>query len=278
MAVGPGYIAVLNTHQGMILIMQQTSSLEILKLQRDNLLRGLSGENESVYVPPIADTNQPTITETTDSINAEAINIQVDPLKAMLAGTFIAPETFGEEEDEERYFGLRIIKNHPKYSMKFIFHLPCEIRCRGIFLRKDGASFTQRTYIAAENMVKTVKCCLCAALQEVPPSQLDTALYSFLIDYRIAPYTTTGILPAQALVGGQLRNRLDLLHPPSPIQPLVECGKLKINRGEPMEESVPTPAITLLEKVWVKSYRINESKWISVKVEQILVPQNIQIE
>nr|CAD7458032.1 unnamed protein product [Timema tahoe] len=197
-----------------ILIMQQTSSLEILKLQRDNLLRGLSGENESVYVPPRADTNQPTITETTDSINAEAINIQVDPLKAMLAGTFIAPETFGgeEEEDEE-------------------------------------------------------------TLQEVPPSQLDTALHSFLTDYRIAPYTTTGISPAQALVGGQLRNHLDLLRPP---QPLAECGKLKINRGQTMEESVPTPAVTLLEKVWVKSYRI-ESKWIGVKVEQILVPQSIQV-
>nr|CAD7589984.1 unnamed protein product [Timema genevievae] len=148
-----------------ILIMQQTSSLEILKLQRDNLLRGLSGENESVYVPPIADTNQPTITETTDSINAEAINIQVDPLKA---------------------------------------------------------------------------------LQEIPPSQLDTVLHSFLIDYRIAPYTTTGISPVQALVGGQLRNRMDLLFPS---QPLSECGKLKVNRGEPMEESVPTPAVTLLEKV-----------------------------
>nr|CAD7428620.1 unnamed protein product [Timema monikensis] len=84
-----------------IMIMQQTSSLEILKLERDNLLRGLSGENKTLYVPPEAYTNQPNITETPDSINAEAINIQVDPLKAMLAGTFIAPETFGEEEEED---------------------------------------------------------------------------------------------------------------------------------------------------------------------------------
>nr|CAD7575390.1 unnamed protein product [Timema californicum] len=84
-----------------IMIMQQTSSLEILKLERDNLLKGLSGENERLYVPPQAYTNQPTIAETPDSINAEAINIQVDPLKAMLAGTFIAPETVGEEEEED---------------------------------------------------------------------------------------------------------------------------------------------------------------------------------
>nr|CAD7404535.1 unnamed protein product [Timema cristinae] len=88
-------------HQYQIMIMQQTSSLEILKLERDNLLRGLSGENKTLYVPPEAYTNQPNITETPDSINAEAINIQVDPLKAMLAGTFIAPETFGEEEEED---------------------------------------------------------------------------------------------------------------------------------------------------------------------------------
>nr|CAD7459900.1 unnamed protein product [Timema tahoe] len=52
------------------------------------------------------------------------------------------------------------------------------------------------------------------ALEEVPPpSQLDSALQRFLRNYRNAHHATTGISPAQALMGRQLKNRLDLLCP-----------------------------------------------------------------
>lgn len=35
----------------------------------------------------------------------------------------------------------------------------------------------------------------------------------FLFNYRITPYSTTGIAPSEMLMGRRLRSRLDLLYP-----------------------------------------------------------------
>ena len=42
---------------------------------------------------------------------------------------------------------------------------------------------------------------------------LETKLQHFLLNYRITPQGTTGVPPAQLLMGRQLRSRLDLVLP-----------------------------------------------------------------
>ena len=42
---------------------------------------------------------------------------------------------------------------------------------------------------------------------------LETRVFRFLIKYRITPQTTTGIAPAESLLGRKPRARLNLLHP-----------------------------------------------------------------
>nr|CAD7596270.1 unnamed protein product [Timema genevievae] len=72
------------------------------------------------------------------------------------------------------------------------------------------------------------------SLKEVPPSQLDAALQRFLLDYRYAPHATTGISPAQALMGRQLRNSLDLSHhPPTLIRVQQAQDKQREAYGKP---------------------------------------------
>ena len=42
---------------------------------------------------------------------------------------------------------------------------------------------------------------------------MEVRLSKFLFRYRVTPQTTTGLSPAQLLMGRRLRNPLDLLHP-----------------------------------------------------------------
>ena len=42
---------------------------------------------------------------------------------------------------------------------------------------------------------------------------LETCLARFLYHYRITPHVTTGVSPAELLMGRKLRSQLDLLQP-----------------------------------------------------------------
>ena len=62
----------------------------------------------------------------------------------------------------------------------------------------------------AERAVPTLK----SALKKDPGGvRLETQICHFLFRYRITPHSTTGILPAELLLGRRPRSRLDLLHP-----------------------------------------------------------------
>ena len=61
----------------------------------------------------------------------------------------------------------------------------------------------------AERTVQALKKGLSLAKQGTLTYRLTQVLFS----YRITPHSTTGISPAELLVGRKLRSRLDLLHP-----------------------------------------------------------------
>ena len=61
----------------------------------------------------------------------------------------------------------------------------------------------------AERSVKTFK----SALKKLDTGSLQSRVNSFLFKYRITPQTTTGISPAQLMMGRRLHSHLDLLLP-----------------------------------------------------------------
>ena len=62
----------------------------------------------------------------------------------------------------------------------------------------------------AERAVQTLK----NALKKDPgKTNLETQILHFLFRYRITPHATTGVTPAELLLGRRPRYRLDLLHP-----------------------------------------------------------------
>ena len=61
----------------------------------------------------------------------------------------------------------------------------------------------------AERAVQTFK----NAMKKATTSDLETHLSRFLFQYRITPHTTTGVSPAELLMGRQPRSHLDLMRP-----------------------------------------------------------------
>lgn len=66
----------------------------------------------------------------------------------------------------------------------------------------------------AERAVQTLK----ENLKKSKAGSLETRISHFLFKYRTTPHTTTGISPAELLMGRQLRSHLSLLHPDFSLQ------------------------------------------------------------
>ncbi len=61
----------------------------------------------------------------------------------------------------------------------------------------------------AERAVETLK----EGLKKMSGASVETNLSRFLFQYRITPQTTTGLVPAEMLLGWKPKSHLDLLHP-----------------------------------------------------------------
>ena len=61
----------------------------------------------------------------------------------------------------------------------------------------------------AERAVRTFK----TALKKTTSTDVTTSLARFLFQYRITPHSTTGVSPAELLMGRRPRSHLDLMHP-----------------------------------------------------------------
>ena len=75
----------------------------------------------------------------------------------------------------------------------------------------------------AERAVQTFK----EGMKKSKTSDLQLRLTRFLFQYRITPHTTTGIAPAELLMGRRPRSHLDLLHPSVASKVLVKQEKQK---------------------------------------------------
>ncbi|XP_013171405.1 PREDICTED: uncharacterized protein K02A2.6-like [Papilio xuthus] len=94
----------------------------------------------------------------------------------------------------------------PFFSQEF--KLFCEYNC---IKHITSAPYRPQANGAAENAVKTIKKTIKKALHE--GKDVNTALTKFLFKYRKCQHATTGVSPAMALLGRQIRSRLDALRP-----------------------------------------------------------------
>lgn len=79
---------------------------------------------------------------------------------------------------------------------------------------------------------------------------LETKLSRFLFQYRITPYTTTGISPAEMLMGGKPKSHLDLLHPDVGVRVVRSLEEQKERRDRHAKERFFKPG----DCVFIKNF------------------------
>lgn len=91
-----------------------------------------------------------------------------------------------------------------------------------------SAPYHPATNGQAERSVQTVK----EFLKKPSQEPLETRLSRFLFRYRITPHTTTGVSPAELLMGRRLRSRLDLALPSLPSRVAAQQSKQATARNQ----------------------------------------------
>ena len=121
----------------------------------------------------------------------------------------------------------------------------------------------------AERAVQTLK----NALRKDPGwVSLGTQISRFLFRYRITPHSTTGVTPAELLMGRRLRSRLDLLHPD--ISERVRKRQLVQKEGH--DSHCRQRELSTGQTVWVRNPP-NGRPWFPGTISEVLSQQRFRI-
>ncbi|XP_063545414.1 uncharacterized protein K02A2.6-like [Cydia strobilella] len=115
---------------------------------------------------------------------------------------------------------------------------------------------------AAENAVKTAKRAMKKALHE--GADIDIAICRFLFQYRNTQHCTTGVTPAEALMGRRLRGRLDIILPTFERAERVNRAQDRAGQHRPGAERHVQPGDT----VQARDYRRQSGKWAEAIVTE----------
>ena len=127
------------------------------------------------------------------------------------------------------------------------------------FVRRNGirhittAPYHPATNGLAERAVQTLK----EGLKKSANGDLETRLARFLFKYRTTPHSTTGVSPAELLMGRKLRSHLDL------VQPDLSSRVLKRQAGQKAghDKRVKERTIDIDDQVYVRNFG-SGSKWL----------------
>ena len=120
----------------------------------------------------------------------------------------------------------------------------------------------------AERAVKIVK----EALRKCSNESLETYLARFLFHYRLTPQTTTGVAPAELLLGRHPRSHLDLAKPD--LHQLIE-SKQSMQAAKAGGRKEKTLGIS--SEVFVKNF-CNGQRWLPGTITQSSGPKSFMIE
>lgn len=124
---------------------------------------------------------------------------------------------------------------------------------------------------AAENAVKTIKKCIKRALHE--GEDVAVALSKFLLQYRNSPHATTGVSPAEALLGRRLRGRLDALRPDRARTVHRQQQRQRDAAGGAVERP-----LQLGDTVMTRDYSVRGGKWAEGKLVQQTGPVSYRVD
>ena len=128
-----------------------------------------------------------------------------------------------------------------------------------------SAPYHPSTNGLAEWAIQTLK----ESLRKSKTGSLETRISRFLFKYRTTPHTTTGVSPAELLMGRQLRSHLSLLHPDLTIRDRVT------NRQQNQKDNHDSHArkrhFTIGDTVFVRDFPTGK-KWLPGTVTQVRGP------
>lgn len=99
---------------------------------------------------------------------------------------------------------------------------------------------------------------------------MESRISRFLFKYRVTPQTTTGLSPAELLMGRRLRTHLDLLHPDMSHQIAEKQDKQK------QSSSSATRKFLVNDRLYAKDFH-RKNKWIPVTVTKVTGPLSYQL-
>ena len=119
------------------------------------------------------------------------------------------------------------------------------------------APYHSATNGLAERSVQTFK----EQMKHLPIGSVDECLARFLFWYCLTPHSTTGVVPAELLLGQHPRSKLDLLKPKlsETVEPKVQAQKRNYNLKTRLR------AFEKDDSVYVKDFP-NSKKWVTEDV------------
>ena len=127
----------------------------------------------------------------------------------------------------------------------------------GCFMKENGIvhTFTSPYHPSSNGLVERAVQTVKLGLKKLS-GPLETRLSRLLFSYRTTPHTTTGVTPAELLLGRRIRTRLDLVFP--------DVAKRVNQRQLQMENTRSTPcrSFDVGDLVLCKNYASNFGKWI----------------
>ena len=143
------------------------------------------------------------------------------------------------------------------------------------FLSKNGikhvktAPYHPAANGLAERAVQTFK----EGMKKLKEESIETKVSRFLFQYRITPQTTTGITPAELLMGRKPLSRLDLLNPD--LKRRVESKQQ--DQKERHDSHAKGRSLKPEDLVYARNYAQGE-KWIPGKIEERTGPVSFEVE
>ena len=102
---------------------------------------------------------------------------------------------------------------------------------------------------------------------------VESRLLQFLFQYRITPHTTTGLSPAELLMGRRLRSHLSLLHPG--VEERVKATQEKQRKYH--DRGARERSFNVGDHVWARNYS-RGPKWLSGVISGIRGPVSVWVE
>ena len=122
----------------------------------------------------------------------------------------------------------------------------------------------------AERAVQTFK----NGLKRTEGATIQERISKFLFTYRLTPQTTTGVAPAQLLMGRRPRSRLDRLFPD--MSQRVE--KQQSKQAEQHDTAKPLRSFKVDDTVYIKDFSTPNLTWIPGKVVKVTGPLSYHVE